>query len=100
MFLQSTSEISYYIGKRIKMILNKNVFINNLSIYSKIIGNTVSEYYKIKIEIEFIYSKHIYDFINQYKINSPITKNGIDIIFINHTIDTIINDFESMFKLK
>lgn len=37
MFLQSTSEISYYIGKRIKMILNKNVFINNISIYSKII---------------------------------------------------------------
>ena len=72
-------EIVMYIGKRIKMILDKNIDID--TIYSAINNNKN----KIKIQLYFIFMKITYKFINEYQLDL----NNIDII-----VDTLIDDIE------
>ena len=76
------NEIIHYIGKRLKMILNKNIYIN--SIYSYI----NSKKNKVKIKILFIFMKKAYSFINIYYINTS------DINYLENIICIIVDEFE------
>ena len=76
-------EIAMYIGKKIKMILNKNINID--SIFSAINNNKNKIRIKIRIKIRFIYLNMMYKFIHEYKL---------EINDIDNLIYKIINDFE------
>ena len=76
------NEIIHYIGKRLKMILNKNIYTN--SIYSYI----NSKKNKVKIKILFIFMKKAYSFINIYYINTS------DINYLENIICIIVDEFE------
>ena len=75
------NEIIHYIGKRLNMILNKNIYISSL--YSYINSNKN----KIKIKILFIFMNKSYSFINIYYLN----QHKLD--YLEDIISIIVDDF-------
>lgn len=79
------NEISYYIGKRIKMILCKNINVTYISIYLNL------QKTKVKANLNFKICNTEYTYSQIFNINKTFDINDIMEIII----DSIIQDFES-----
>jgi hypothetical protein len=87
------NEISYYIGKRIKMILCKNINLTYISVYINLQQN------KVKVNINFkIYNTckcvnskdNEYNYSQTFIINKTLDHDNV----MDNLIDSIIQDFE------
>jgi hypothetical protein len=78
------NEISYYIGKRIKMILCKNINLTYISVYINLQQN------KLKVNINFKIYNNNYKYTKRFNIDQTVHPNNI----IDNLVDNIIYDFE------
>jgi hypothetical protein len=83
------NEISYYIGKRIKMILCKNINLTYISVYINLQQN------KVKVNINFKIYNNNYKYTKKFNIDKTIHPNNI----IDNLVDNIIYDFEIKYNL-
>jgi hypothetical protein len=88
------NEISYFIGKRIKMILCRNINLTYISIYLNLQKTKVKAILTFKMHntCKYINSKNKeYKYSHEFMINESLDNNNI----IDNIIDTIIQDFET-----
>ena len=81
------NEISYYIGKRIKMILCKNINLTHIIIYINV------QKTKIKVNLNFNICNKEYIYSQIFIIDKTI------INIIDNLIDNIIRDLEIKYNL-
>ena len=90
------NEISYYIGKRIKMILCKNINLTYISIYINLKKTKVNVNLNFKIYNRCICLKNKeYNYTQIFNIDKHLNLNNV----IENVIDNIIQDFEINYHL-
>ena len=90
------NEISYYIGKRIKMILCKNINLTYISIYINLKKTKVNVNLNFKIYNRCICLKNKeYNYNQIFNIDNSLNLNNV----IENLIDNIIQDFEINYHL-
>lgn len=81
------NEMAYYIGKRIKMILSRNICLTNIII------NINLQKTKVKVNLDFKICNSKYTYSRIFIINNKMQN------ITENLIENIIQDFEKKYKL-